>query len=65
MLVWGCSAALRLELADHPGYPWSRTDIEQMITGPDRAMFELIPTRKRVRLAVSWLRAWRRHGRLR
>lgn len=36
---------LILERADHPDYPWSRSEIEQMITGPGRAMFELIPTR--------------------
>ncbi len=29
----------------HPDYPWSRTDVEQMMSGPGRAVFELVPNR--------------------
>lgn len=36
---------LILDRCGHPKYPWSRTEVEQMITGPGRAMFELVPTR--------------------
>lgn len=37
--------ALVLELVERPDFPWSRADIEQMITGPGRAMYEFVPTR--------------------
>jgi PPOX class probable F420-dependent enzyme len=36
---------LILQSTDHPDNPWSRAEIEQMITAPGRAMFELLPTR--------------------
>ena len=36
---------LILQSTDHPDNPWSRTEVEQMITAPGRAMFELIPNR--------------------
>lgn len=36
---------LVLSSVDHPDYPWTRSDVESMISGPGRAMFELIPTR--------------------
>ncbi len=36
---------LILDGADHPDYPWPRTDIEQMISAPGRAIFELVSNR--------------------
>ncbi len=36
---------LILDGADHPDYPWSRTEVEEMISGLGRAMFELVPHR--------------------
>ncbi|HAN36865.1 MAG TPA: hypothetical protein DCQ52_16010 [Acidimicrobiaceae bacterium] len=37
--------ALILDRVDHPDYRWSRSEVEQMIDGPGRAMFELVPSR--------------------
>ncbi len=36
---------LILDRCEHPDYPWSRSEVEQMIVGPGRAVFELVPTR--------------------
>jgi PPOX class probable F420-dependent enzyme len=36
---------LILSRVDHPDYPWSRTEVDEMISGPGRAMFELTPSR--------------------
>jgi PPOX class probable F420-dependent enzyme len=36
---------LILDGADHPDYPWTRTEVGEMITVPGRAMFELVPNR--------------------
>lgn len=36
---------LILDGADHPDYPWTRTEVGEMISAPGRAMFELVPNR--------------------
>jgi PPOX class probable F420-dependent enzyme len=33
--------SLVVALADHPDYPWSRSEVDAMVTAPGRAIFEL------------------------